>query len=192
VAYALISIYETTQGHNTFFFTVVFLSLSTTVNKRHKITTVSYNVLCKNMILKQTSKTLLLTCKDTSQLVGSDFLPASSLAGRCWAPCRQQHISEIPGSLSSKYEDDCLLDTRAMKCCRNWVTLQSCLLPPLSRQWWNIGQLLWDHGEQQPTRQSSSSSRWCVEGELHGCHLLSVTPMMTFTTRDWKQKFTTV
>jgi hypothetical protein len=37
---------------------------------------------------------------------------------------------------------------------------------------------------QQPRRQSSSSSRWCVEGELHGCHLLSVTLMMTFTTRD--------
>jgi hypothetical protein len=31
-----------------------------------------------------------------------------------------------------------------------------------------------------------------ADGELHGCHLLSVTPMMTFTTRDWKQKFTTV
>jgi hypothetical protein len=44
----------TTQ--NTIFFTDVFLSLSTTVNKRHRFTTVGYNVVCKNMILKETPK----------------------------------------------------------------------------------------------------------------------------------------
>jgi hypothetical protein len=44
----------TTQ--NTIIFTEVFLSLSTTVNKRHRFTTVGYNVVWKNMILKETPK----------------------------------------------------------------------------------------------------------------------------------------
>jgi hypothetical protein len=79
---------------------LIYLSLFVAVNKRLRLykayTTVCYNIHCNNIICQNSkirnqaksaipmnlnfSITLILTCKDISQLVSSNLLPASSFA----------------------------------------------------------------------------------------------------------------